>query len=100
MNPMKMQQRKASTRVLVVGLVLAGISVVLLLVADTIGLPQQAIGALVVVLSIVLFLVGIPVGIAMLGASLLGLFSLGGTRVITSTLESVVYNSSASWSYS
>lgn len=88
------------SRVLIVGLGLAAVTVVLLLQADAVGLPRQAIGGLVVLLSIILFLVGIPVGIAMLGASLLGLLSLGGPRVIRSTLESVGFDPAASWSYS
>lgn len=88
------------TRTIGVGLGLAAITVLLLLLAGPIGLPKQAIGGLVVLLSILLFLVGIPVGIAMLGASLLGLFSLGGTRVIRSTLESAGFETTASWSYS
>jgi C4-dicarboxylate transporter DctM subunit len=89
-----------SSRVLFGALGLAGIAVLLLLTAETTELPKQAIGGLVVVLSIILLLVGIPVGIAMLGASLLGLLSLGGTRVIRSTLEAVAFNTTASWSYS
>jgi tripartite ATP-independent transporter DctM subunit len=64
------------------------------------GLPKVIIGALVVVLSIVLMLTGIPVGIAMLGAALLGLWALSGTRVVLSTLRNVTYESAASWSYS
>jgi C4-dicarboxylate transporter DctM subunit len=90
----------APIRTIIAGLGLAGVTVVLLLLADTLGLPKQAVGGLVVLLSILLFLVGIPVGIAMLGASLLGLLSLGGTRVIQSTLETAGYESTASWSYS
>ncbi|MCB1464098.1 MAG: TRAP transporter large permease [Nitratireductor sp.] len=64
------------------------------------GLPKQAIGLLIVVLSIVLLLMGIPVGIAMLGAALLGLYGLSGMRVVASTMESVAYDATASWSLS
>lgn len=64
------------------------------------GLPKVIVGVLVVVLSIVLMLTGIPVGIAMLGAALLGLWALSGTRVVLSTLRSVTFESAASWSYS
>lgn len=64
------------------------------------SLPKTAIGALVIVLSIVLLLMGIPVGIAMLGAALLGLWALSGARVVTSTLEAVAYDAADSWSYS
>jgi tripartite ATP-independent transporter DctM subunit len=64
------------------------------------GLPKIVIGVMVIVLSIVLMLTGIPVGIAMLGAALLGLWALSGTRVVLSTLRSVTFESAASWSYS
>ncbi|BCH27220.1 C4-dicarboxylate ABC transporter [Mesorhizobium sp. L-8-10] len=64
------------------------------------GLPKPAIGSLVVLLSIALLLMGIPVGIAMLGAALVGLHALSTTRVVTSTLKAVAYDSAASWSYS
>ncbi len=64
------------------------------------GLPKEMIGAMVIILSIVLLLMGIPVGIAILGAAVLGLWSLSGTRVVTSTLKAVAYDGAASWSYS
>lgn len=64
------------------------------------ALPKVAIGALVVLLSIVLLLTGIPVGVAMLGAALLGLWALAGPRVVASTMRSVTFESAASWSYS
>ncbi|MBO6716724.1 MAG: TRAP transporter large permease [Rhizobiaceae bacterium] len=63
-------------------------------------LPKNAIGALVILLSIVLLLMGIPVGIAMLGAALIGLWALSGSRVVTSTMESIAYDAAESWSYS
>lgn len=63
-------------------------------------LPKQGIGLLTVVLSIILLLMGIPVGVAMLGAALLGLYSLSGPRVVRSTMEAVAYDATASWSYS
>lgn len=63
-------------------------------------LAKVTIGALVVVLSIVLLLTGIPVGVAMLGAALVGLYSLAGPRVVMSTMRSVTFESTASWSYS
>ena len=93
--------RPLSQRVAVViftiGLVSALGATVAMLFFD---LPKQLSGVLVIVLSIVLLLMGIPVGIAMLGAALLGLWALSGGRVVESTLEAVAYNSTASWSYS
>lgn len=92
--------RRGSTVVLACGLVVAVAAAVLLLLADQLSLPKQAIGGIVMLLAIVLFLVGIPVGIAMLGAALLGLLALSGTRVVESTLEQVGYDPTASWSLS
>ncbi|WP_121062495.1 TRAP transporter large permease [Chachezhania antarctica] len=63
-------------------------------------LPKQVVGLLTVLLSIVLLLMGIPVGVAMFGAALLGLYSLSGLRVVTSTMEGVAYDATASWSLS
>ncbi|PTX04107.1 TRAP transporter large permease [Pararhodobacter aggregans] len=64
------------------------------------SLSRQTIGILVIALSILLLLLGLPVGIAMLGAGLLGLYAMNGPRVAISTMKSVAYDSTASWSYS
>ncbi len=64
------------------------------------GLSRQSIGILVIALSILLLLMGLPVGIAMLGAGVLGLYAMNGPRVAISTMKSVAYDSTASWSYS
>lgn len=64
------------------------------------ALPKVLIGILVIVLTIILLLTGIPVGVAMLGAALLGLYALAGTRVVASTMRSAAFESASSWSYS
>lgn len=64
------------------------------------ALPKVLIGVLIVLLSVVLLLTGIPVGVAMLGASVIGLYALAGSRVVASTMRSVAYESVSSWSYS
>lgn len=73
--------RPASQRVAVavfmVGLVVAAGAIIAILFFD---LPKQLTGALVVLLGIVPLLMGIPVGVAMLGAALLGLWALSGGR--------------------
>lgn len=81
---------------------LAGLAVALAAIVAMLGfdLSRQMVGTLVVLLSIVLLLMGIPVGVAMLGAALVGLYAISGLRVVTSTLKSVAYESTASWSYS
>lgn len=83
--------------VFVAGLIIAVAACLAMLYGD---LPKQVIGILIVVLSIVLLLMGIPVGVAMFGAALLGLYSLSGMRVVKSTMEAVAYDATASWSLS
>lgn len=65
-----------------------------------VDLPNPILGVLVIVLGIAFTLVGVPVGIAMLGSALVGLWAIGGTRVLTSTLEQAVFGAADSWSYS
>lgn len=91
------QPGRIAVAVFVVAIVVALATVCAMLF---LALPKVAIGALVVVLSIVLLLTGIPVGVAMLGAALVGLWALAGPRVVASTMRSVTYESTASWSYS
>lgn len=65
-----------------------------------IDMPKVFVGVLVIVLTILLLLTGIPVGIAMLGSALTGLWTLSGTRVVESTMRSSAFESATSWSYS
>ncbi|WP_288929083.1 TRAP transporter large permease [uncultured Maritimibacter sp.] len=83
--------------IFVIALIVAGGSLYLMLAGD---LPKQIVGLLIVLLSIVLLLMGIPVGVAMLGAAVIGLYSLSGARVVRSTMESVAFDATASWSLS
>ncbi|MAM62191.1 TRAP transporter large permease [Maritimibacter sp. UBA3975] len=83
--------------IFVIGLVVAAGSLWGMLGAD---LPKEITGLLIVVLSIVLLLMGIPVGVAMLGAAVVGLYALSGGRVVRSTMESVAFDATASWSLS
>ena len=53
-----------------------------------VDMPKVFVGVLVIVLTILLLLTGIPVGIAMLGSALTGLWTLSGTRVVESTMRS------------
>jgi C4-dicarboxylate transporter, DctM subunit len=91
------RSQRTAVIVFVFSLIAAFASVGAMLFLD---LPKQMTGGLVIVLSIVLLLVGIPVGIAMLGAALLGLYALSGARVVKSTMESAAYDAAESWSYS
>ncbi|MBF9033753.1 TRAP transporter large permease subunit [Rhodobacterales bacterium HKCCE2091] len=79
------------------GLVLAVAAVAAMLFLD---LPKEAVGAMVVGLSILLLLMGVPVGIAMLGAAVLGLYAIAGARVVRSTMEAAAFDGAEGWSYS
>ncbi|MBV7379975.1 TRAP transporter large permease [Maritimibacter dapengensis] len=83
--------------IFVIGLFVAAGSLWGMLGAD---LPKEIVGILVILLSIVLLLMGIPVGVAMLGAAVIGLYALSGGRVVRSTMESVAFDATASWSLS
>mgnify|MGYP000424530710 CR=1 FL=1 len=89
--------QRVAIAVLVVGLVTALGATGAMLFLD---LSNVFIGSLVVVLSIVLLLMGIPVGIAMLGAAVVGLYAISGPRVVRSTLEAAAFDGAESWSYS
>lgn len=67
----------------------------LLLFAD---LDRMMVGGLVVLLLILLMLLTVPIGFAMITASLIGLLALGGPRVVKATAESMVFDGIASWS--
>jgi len=91
------RSQNAGLTIFGIGVVIAILSAAAMLWGD---LPKQIVGLLTVVLSIVLLLMGIPVGVAMFGAALLGLYALSGMRVVTSTMEGVAYDATASWSLS
>lgn len=88
---------RAGRIVFAIGLAVTAISLVLLLFVD---ISNLLAGVLVIALSIVLILMGIPVGVAMLGAALLGLWAIGGARVVVGTLENAAFNATDSWSLS
>ncbi len=94
----------AASRSRGVALVLFAIGLAIALAATFamlfVHMPNHVAGILVVVLSIVLLLMGIPVGIAMMGAALLGLWAISGGRVVVSTMKAVAFGATSSWSYS
>lgn len=89
--------RQLAVAAFVIGMIVALGAIGLMLWGD---LPKYGIGVLVITLSIVLLLMGVPVGMSMLTAAILGLYALAGTRVVVSTLKTVSYDATASWSYS
>jgi C4-dicarboxylate transporter DctM subunit len=63
-------------------------------------LERLTIGILTIALLIVLMFVGIPVGVAMIVAAVIGLFSLRGMEVAASSLQGLFFDGVASWSLS
>ncbi|MCS5478144.1 TRAP transporter large permease subunit [Corynebacterium sp. YIM 101645] len=65
------------------------------------GDPDRVVvGALTVVLMLILMLGGIHIGLAMVGAGGLGLYSLGGAPALTTTLEQGTFDPAATWQLS
>lgn len=64
------------------------------------GLDGNVVGCLIIVLMLTLMALNIPVGISMIVSSAVGLYSLGGTRVMNSAVRELMYSSVASWSLS
>lgn len=62
--------------------------------------PREAIGALVIAMTVAMIIAGMPVAFAILIPSLLGLVSLGGWRATESALMNLPIATSASWEYS
>ena len=64
------------------------------------NLSRESVGFLTVLLMLFLMLSGVHIGLAMVGAGLLGLFALGGWTAATSTLAQSVYDPTATWQLS
>lgn len=77
----------------VVALVLVG----LILFAD---LSRMVTGLLVIALMLALMLLRIPIGVTMVSASILGLWSLAGKGALVGSLQEITFGSFASWSLS
>lgn len=78
----------------------AAAAVVLLAALLFAPVSKLIVGSLVLLLMIALMMLRIPIGIAMAGTGIVGLFVLVGPRAATGTLEQVVYSSFSSWSLS
>jgi tripartite ATP-independent transporter DctM subunit len=61
---------------------------------------RLTVGVLTIVLMLLLMLLRVPIGIAFLVASSLGLWTLAGNRVLNASLAEVAFNSTSSWSLS
>lgn len=65
-----------------------------LLFAD---LDRLLVGGLVIVLLLLLMLLTVPIGFAMITASVIGLLALGGSRAMESSVQSILFDGLASW---
>jgi len=63
-------------------------------------LPRPLIGTFAVLISIALILIKVHTGIAMILGGVIGLYGVGGWRVVAGTFQDTVYNSVASWQLS
>ncbi|WP_241228320.1 TRAP transporter large permease [Corynebacterium hylobatis] len=64
------------------------------------GPDRVVIGILTVVLMLILMLAGIHIGLSMVGAGSLGLYSLGGGPALQTTLEQGTFDPTATWQLS
>lgn len=61
-------------------------------------MPEMATGVIVIVLTILLMLAGIPIGFAILIPSALGLWALVGFNAVLVSFEDIPFDTTASWS--
>lgn len=73
---------------------------VLLLAGMFLEVPREIVGLFGVGLMVLLLLMRAPIGVAMIAASSVGIFVLGGSAGLGSTLRTLPYGSVASWSFS
>lgn len=63
-------------------------------------LPREIIGGLTLVLVVALLLGGVPIGLSMITASVIGLAGMQGFGGVTRTFQELIFNSTATWSLS
>lgn len=93
--------RNSPTRPRVRGGAFVGLAIaVLLLVGIIVGAPLTRItlGSLVIALMLLLMFGGVPIGIAMICASIVGLIGIGGWAMAAATLQQLTWDAVASWS--
>ena len=65
-----------------------------------VDMSTELVGSLVIAQTLAIMLAGLPIGIAMLVSSLLGLWVIGGEGAVASTFETHIFDSVASWQFS
>ncbi|UNK46919.1 TRAP transporter large permease [Arthrobacter sulfonylureivorans] len=76
------------------------LSVIIIVLLLAFPLTREATGLLVILLTVILLLTGIPIAFAMSLSALLGLWKLGGWVMVDATFTENVFSSTASWSLS
>ncbi|MFB9859483.1 TRAP transporter large permease [Paenarthrobacter aurescens] len=99
-SPIELKEALTAKRFTFGLIIMAVITVLLtvyLLVADS---NKLIVGFLIILLMMALMLFKIPIGFAMSGAGIFGLYLLVGPNAVTGSLKEVVFTSFASWSLS
>lgn len=89
-------KRAFDLAVVITAVVVVGLAVAILAG----GLPRETTGILIVVLMLAMMLLRVPIGIAFIASSIIGLWAFSGPRAVTGGLEAVAFNAVTSWSLS
>lgn len=99
-SPLEMKEALTARR-FTIGLIATAIVTVLLAVyLFVVPGDKLIVGGLIIVLMMALMLFKIPIGIAMTGSAIFGLYILVGPNAVVGSLKEVVFTSFASWSLS
>ncbi|MGO4689678.1 TRAP transporter large permease [Glaciibacter sp. 2TAF33] len=99
-TPVEIKDALTARRFTIGLIVTAGVTVLLTLYLFVFPSSKLIVGFVIILLMMALMLFKIPIGIAMSGAAMLGLYLLVGPRAVEGTLKEVVFQSFASWSLS
>lgn len=98
---LKSPEQRKRARSFTAGIIITALASVLMTGYLLIASPSNLIVGLVVILiSMALMLFKIPIGVAMIASSMLGIYILVGPRGLTGSLRETAYSSFASWSLS
>jgi len=89
-------KRAPSAVFIIVGVVIIGVAVAMVFG----GLSKLIVGVLAIVLLLLLMAIGMPIGVAMILASVAGLIGVVPMRAVLGSLQSTTFSAVASWSLS
>lgn len=99
-TPVEVKEALTARRFTIGLIVTAVVTVLLAVYLFVVPSSKLIVGFLVILLMMALMLFKIPIGIAMAGAGVFGLYILVGPNAVAGTLKEVVFHSFASWSLS